>query len=53
MSDKPTSGAMPVFLVVDDRREGRTLLSRLLQYQFADARIIEAVNGEEAIKFAT
>lgn len=39
----------PVFLVVDDREEGRTFLSRFIRFHFEGASIMEAASGEEAL----
>ncbi|MCX7006686.1 MAG: ATP-binding protein [Kiritimatiellaeota bacterium] len=50
MSNDPAANAAPIFLIVDDREEGRAFLSRLLKYQFTEARVIEAADGTEALQ---
>ena len=49
MDTAATAKATPVFLIVDDREEGRTFLARLLRYQYPEAQVVEASNGREAL----
>ena len=49
MNNVATTDAVPVFLLVDDREEGRTFLARLLRFQFPEAKLVEAANGIEAL----
>ncbi len=49
MDTAVTSEATPVFLLVDDREEGRTFLARLLHFRYPGARMVEAASGIEAL----
>ena len=49
MASETTTQRPPVFLVVDDREEGRTFLNRFIRFHFKDATIVEAESGEVAL----
>jgi CheY-like chemotaxis protein len=50
VSDSRPDGAAPLILVVDDNLDAREMYAMYLQYQ--GFRVIEAVNGHEAIQHA-